>query len=118
VQAQKIEQLQRLLLEAAEDLEEEGVSKEWTKPYRDAAQQKSDLIKRLRGTTFLQVSHPHFAPMAEAAHEAADEIESLLELLKEWHDKDWKKTASELFPKDHLVLRTRAKLYANFPPRG
>jgi hypothetical protein len=37
----------------------------------------SDLIERLRGTTFLQVSHPHFKNIAEAAHEAADEIERL-----------------------------------------
>lgn len=43
----------------------------------------SDIVERLRNTTFLQVSHPHFAPIAEAAHEAADEIESLRSRLAE-----------------------------------
>lgn len=43
----------------------------------------TDIVERLRNTTFLQVSHPHFAPIAEAAHEAADEIESLRSLLAE-----------------------------------
>jgi uncharacterized protein YdcH (DUF465 family) len=38
---------------------------------------RTTLVQRLRNTTFLQVSHPHFAPIAEASHEAADEIERL-----------------------------------------
>ena len=38
---------------------------------------RTTLVQRLRNTTFLQVSHPHFAPIAEAAHEAADELDRL-----------------------------------------
>jgi len=44
-----------------------------------------------------------------------DEIKRLRGLLREWHDKDWKRTASLCLPKNHLVLRTRAALAGEKP---
>ena len=51
------------------------------------------------------------APLwSERERNQATKIDELLALLWEWHDIDWKLTATECLPTNHIVVRTRAAL--------